>query len=321
MPIQWAVAGPIIASAAGSAAGALLSSRGGGPSYGRQKKRWQNQLQTELAHRVIGAKNAGIHPLAALGQPVGSPPAVSIGEGRPNLGGYAERMGQDISRSLSNSATKDEKDIIALDKQIKIAELQHWNLKTQMLSDELNKSQQSPSYDPNSGIWDPNGGGVPGQGDAQLPVEWQKPQIPIKATQDMQVGSQALNVVAGTSPDTLRLLPNQDFSDLIGEHFPSMVGVAMDQIRKLYYYNRIPKMLADPAQTHLGLRWLGIAKLEQKAVNNTLPKNKKALLTRTGAWRIVEKSDPRELLEWHKGYSKTNPSRFRGSPIFGKKRR
>lgn len=85
-----------------------------------RQEQFQKQLATHgIRMRSADAEAAGIHPLAALGMnPVGGAPVSmnfdASGGGRgPNnwdrAAAFTDRMGQDISRAVSSTATKEEK--------------------------------------------------------------------------------------------------------------------------------------------------------------------------------------------------------------------
>lgn len=82
---------------------------------------WQeNLIRNSLKWKVDGAKEAGIHPLAAIGAPSASPVASMVG-GEGYDSDFGRRMGQDIGRALVAGMNKDQRAMTKL--QIESAEL------------------------------------------------------------------------------------------------------------------------------------------------------------------------------------------------------
>jgi len=109
--------GPAI-SAIGSIAGGFLGSQGQQSAnrlaeaqfdYNAQKQ--EEYFKNAVLFRVQDAKRAGVHPLAALGANIQSPPAISVGGGVADtaLGSGLAAAGQDIGRAVSSMKSEDEK--------------------------------------------------------------------------------------------------------------------------------------------------------------------------------------------------------------------
>lgn len=116
------------------------------------------QMQREFAQngvrwRVEDARNAGIHPLAALGMQGASYSPVSIGDTRNNaLGDGLSNMGQNIARAAEATSTASERSDKYMDLQIENQSLQNELLKGQIIG--MNQhSQIGPPMPPsNSGL-------------------------------------------------------------------------------------------------------------------------------------------------------------------------
>lgn len=133
---------PMIA-AAGIAAGSGLL---GGLVQGQQQKqaaKREYEYQKEFAQhgirwKVADAKAAGIHPLAALGSNTLSYSPQRIGASDYGI----SRFGQDISRALAATKTKEEKMSDQIDLQFKREQLNHMQLQNLGLLQEIEKNNK-----------------------------------------------------------------------------------------------------------------------------------------------------------------------------------
>lgn len=151
----WAAAAPALISAAGSIAGGLLSkNQGGGAALDSQNQLWlaqQNlQFQADAAQhgikwRVDDAKDAGIHPLYAVGAPTFNPSPVSMmtshggGGGGHDWSGTLGRAGQDIGRAIFSTKTPEERALTAFELQRQQQQLQQGDLQNQLLAAQIAK--------------------------------------------------------------------------------------------------------------------------------------------------------------------------------------
>lgn len=106
---------------AGSVAGGAISALGGAYAANRSSqiasnlnvlnyKQAKEFAQNQIQWRVLDAKRAGLHPLAALGvSPIAAPPS-AIGGDVSGLGQGLSEMGQNISRSIDAFQSRRERD-------------------------------------------------------------------------------------------------------------------------------------------------------------------------------------------------------------------
>ena len=114
----------------GAAAGDILSSTFGGDGYSRWKRQLRKQYQyatryepgliaARLGGTVRGAKEAGIHPLLALGGNVSGSPTMI---GQPESQNRGQRIGGAVSRALERNAQYQlEKDLVLAQAQLSTA--------------------------------------------------------------------------------------------------------------------------------------------------------------------------------------------------------
>ncbi|AZL82991.1 DNA pilot protein [Apis mellifera associated microvirus 52] len=114
--------------------------------------------QNGIRWKVQDAKNAGIHPLAALGASTTSFAPASIGVSPNTAWGDAARdMGQDVTRAISATRTGPEKAVAAL--QIRNAELdiQGKEIENAIKATTLQKLNSGPSFPGGEGFIDGQG--------------------------------------------------------------------------------------------------------------------------------------------------------------------
>lgn len=111
----WAPIAAAGVSALGNIAGGLLSKGGGGKqgdaeNFARQQL--ETQMQKSVQWRVQDAREAGVHPVAALGGQFSASPSVPVGGSGGSsydLGSSLADAGQGIARGLSALQTRDTK--------------------------------------------------------------------------------------------------------------------------------------------------------------------------------------------------------------------
>lgn len=112
------ITGAAVAQGAGSILGGISSFFGGGakkPPTMRQQRMQQQALDEQRPSWIVkGAKNAGIHPLTALGSPVASPASFSFGGGgsEPSTADKLYNMGQGIQGAVNAYQSREEKQIM-----------------------------------------------------------------------------------------------------------------------------------------------------------------------------------------------------------------
>lgn len=97
------------ASIAGSIGG-LFGKKKRGPSFADMQVMEDQQIRNRLMSTMLGAKEAGIHPLYALGAPVLQNPGVSIGGSEGPERDWAS-AGQNIGTALHRISTSEERDL------------------------------------------------------------------------------------------------------------------------------------------------------------------------------------------------------------------
>lgn len=113
---MWPAIGAGI-SAIGSLAGGLFNSSSAAAQSRKQEAQFDAQMKRQddyfhnaVAYRVADAKRAGVHPLAALGAQISTPPSVSVGGvSDTGIGDGLSRAGQDIGRAVGSMKREDEK--------------------------------------------------------------------------------------------------------------------------------------------------------------------------------------------------------------------
>lgn len=122
-------------------------------------------MKNQLRWRMLDAKRAGIHPLAAIGAGTGSgfQPTSFIPDspGARDKGAWLREIGQEISRAISSMETPQEKRMQQLELELKQAEIDRLTAGTQQIMKDLYDKLDAPGLpDPNDG-W--NWFGIPGQ--------------------------------------------------------------------------------------------------------------------------------------------------------------
>lgn len=98
--------------------------------------------QKGIGWRVQDAKNAGVHPLFALGASTASYSPQSIGIEKESLGGALAEMGQGVQRAVNAEATQDQRKAVAAFDAVKLEGLKLDNdIKRASLASELKKLQ------------------------------------------------------------------------------------------------------------------------------------------------------------------------------------
>lgn len=127
-------------------------------SHGNAKKNIKYQKEfakNAVSWKVADAKNAGIHPLAALGAQTHSFSPVSVGS---NFG----EAGQDISRAIQATQSKGERQD-GTTKQLQHLQVQRAGLENQLLASQIAKMNQAGQPPASPGT---ESSGLAGQGDA-----------------------------------------------------------------------------------------------------------------------------------------------------------
>lgn len=135
----WAPIAAAGVSALGNIAGGLFGGKSGGKqgdaeNFARQQL--HTQMQKSVQWRVQDAREAGVHPLAALGAQISASPPVPVGGDRsvgPDIGSALSELGQGASRALTAYFDRGEKNKLAMqvlqiegqeiDNQIKLEQL------------------------------------------------------------------------------------------------------------------------------------------------------------------------------------------------------
>lgn len=135
--------------------GNLIDTWVGGDSANKDRQVQQQTAQMNVAKqeefakyglrwKVADAKAAGIHPLAALGAPTSSFSPVSVGttENRTNFG----QMGQNLTRAINATRTKEEQDVAKIQLATARTELDGKALDNQIKATQLKQLQSGPSF-------------------------------------------------------------------------------------------------------------------------------------------------------------------------------
>ena len=106
--------------------------------------------QADIKGRVAAAREAGLHPLVALGVPSASAPSFAVGFGgdseKPDYGSALENMGQGVSRAAGALFDKAERAYIAVDRKL--------NLENKELQNEYIRSQIRQMNAPGDRDWE-----------------------------------------------------------------------------------------------------------------------------------------------------------------------
>lgn len=101
-----------------------------------------------ITHRVADAKNAGVHPLFALGANVNSPAPVSAGDDHSaGIGNGLREMGQSISRSTWATRTQEEREKALFESTLAKDQAQIEYVKSQTALNLANANPALPSND------------------------------------------------------------------------------------------------------------------------------------------------------------------------------
>lgn len=222
---MWQIAAPII----GGLLGGLLN-RDAQDSANDANKDIANQnadLQREFAQmgirwKVEDAKAAGIHPLAALGAPTASfsPSAVGV-SANTAMGDAVSGMGQDISRAMMASATKEER---AHNDAMKAEQLDNAKLQNELLRSQIstiNRPTNPPLPSPMSPMGTGSGGYV------VKPAE-----VTASSSNAPEREAGAVNDYSFVRSKTgLAIVPSKDAKERIEDQFvPEMMWALRNQI-------------------------------------------------------------------------------------------
>lgn len=150
--------GPVI-SAVGNIGGGVAAGASQQSSDGFSKKGAGQQLQfeygaapTRAATLLRYSKAAGIHPLAALGQPFTTSAPTVVGSGKYGsdygVGDALDRMGQDISRAQAAKLSPEERKALLLDNEAKTIRNGNMSKEGQLLDLEIQKAMRDQPLPP-----------------------------------------------------------------------------------------------------------------------------------------------------------------------------
>lgn len=150
---------------AGAARDAANTARDANMAINKENQALQKEFaQNGIKWKVEDAQRAGIHPLAALGAQTHSFNPTSIGVQADNsTADMYQNMGQDMSRAISATQTKEEQ---AYSAAMKVESLRNAQLQNTLLESQIHSLQKPPI-----GLPSPMGNSIDGQGDANINIK------------------------------------------------------------------------------------------------------------------------------------------------------
>lgn len=155
----WAPIASAGLGALGNIAGGLLGGGGKGKQGDAERfaeKQLHTQMQKAVQWRVQDAREAGVHPLAALGAQVSASPATAVGGSsggdRFDLGRSLGELGQSIVRAIGTKMSSEERDAATM----RALELEEKGLSNEALRFQLQQMRNSVAPPPDH--WSQYGG-------------------------------------------------------------------------------------------------------------------------------------------------------------------